>query len=481
VSGSLTVIGGHSSTQGLTGLVTVPSGFTGISPLITSLQYLLTADSGVVSAGGASFENLNVAGQSGTETATVGGFATGILEITNTSSVGATTAGSANISLSVPTGYNTLIVQAPGSETINGNGASLFAVFGAQSTVDFNSGGGNGTIFAGAPGDVINASGANWSIVGGASGGAIINASGTDAVVSTSGAGDMVQTTAQNASIQSGGSSDVINTSGSSANNHITVTGNATIENAGSADTVAAAGGGAFIGYFQGSAGGQLDFINSSTAASSVIASLNLASGAISSQGSVTISAGAGGGVYDGGISGNNSLVGGSGAVTLFSAGVNNYLYANGAPAGTAYNLLNAFSGGNDTLIAGNHSTNNLFFAGIGTESILSSGSGSQTYFVGTFGSETISASTVAGASNTFIFQQAASQGGGTDVLENAKPGEGYINLGNGVTGVTILSFEGLNGAHGGTEIDLSDGTTIKLFGVAVSSFSRSIIGGTHF
>ena len=118
MSGSLTVIGGHSSTQGLTGLVTVPSGFTATSPLITSLQYLLTADSRVVSTGGASFENLNVAGQSGTETATVGGFATGILEITNTSSVGVTSAGSANISLSVPTGYNTLIVQAPAAVTV---------------------------------------------------------------------------------------------------------------------------------------------------------------------------------------------------------------------------------------------------------------------------------------------------------------------------------------------------------------------------
>jgi hypothetical protein len=244
---------------------------------------------------------------------------------------------------------------------------------------------------------------------------------------------------------------------------------------------VVATGSGAFIGYFVGSAGGNMDFVNSSSKASSIIAGLNPVTGAISSQGSVTVSAGAGGGVYDGGISGNNSLVGGSGAVTLFSAGVNNYLFTNGAPTGSAYNLLNAFSGGNDTLIAGSGSTNNVFFGGVGTESILSSGSGVQDYFVGTLGSETISGSTVSGATNTFIFNQSSAQGGGTDVLLNFKPGEGFINPSNGVTGVSIVSFESLNGIHSGTEIDLSNGTTLKLFGISASSFSASIIGGTKF
>jgi hypothetical protein len=290
-----------------------------------------------------------------------------------------------------------------------------------------------------------------------------------------------VQDTAQNASIDSAGSSDILLTSGSTSDAQITVTGIATIQSAGASDTVVASVGGAFIGYFVGSAGGNMDFINSSSAASSIIASLNPVSGAISSQGSVTVSAGAGGGVYDGGISGNNSLVGGSGVVTLFSAGVNNYLFTNGAPTGSAYNLLNAFSGGNDTLVAGSGSTNNVFFGGVGTESILSSGKGVQDYFVGTLGSETISGSTVSGATNTFIFQQSAVQGGGTDVLLHFKPGEGFINPSNGVTGVSIVSFESLNGVNSGTEIDLSNGTTIKLFGVSASAFNASITGGTKF
>lgn len=482
MSGSLTVIGGHSSAKGLTGLVTIPSGFTG--PVVTSLQSLLSAASGPVSTGSANFENLNVAGVNGAVGATVGAFSTGILEITNTSSVGATTAGAATVSATVPGGYNTLVVEAPGAETITGNGAAgMLAVFGANSSVNFNTNGGSGTVFAGGAGDLINETSGSWSVIEGSAGGDTVNASGTNAAMTTTGAGDRVQTSAQNTSVDSAGSSDVLIISGSTADADadVTVTGSATIQSAGSSDTVVASGSGAFIGYFVGSAGGNMDFINSSSKASSIIASLNPTTGAISSQGSVTVSAGAGGGVYDGGISGNNSLVGGSGAVTLFSAGVNNYLYADGAPTGSAYNLLNAFSGGNDTLVAGTGSTNNVFFGGIGTESIVSSGTGVQDYFVGTLGSETISASTVSGATNMFIFNQSSAQGGGTDVLLHFKPGEGFINPSNGVTGVSVVSFENLNGVNSGTEIDLSNGTTVKLFGISASSFNASIIGGTKF
>ncbi len=478
MSGSLTVIGGHSSTQGLTGLVTVTSGFTGA--VLTSLQSLLTSASGAVSTGSANFEKLDVAGSSGTIAATVGSAATGVLVVSNSNSGNATTAGNATVSVDVPTGYNTLVVQAPGNETLQGSGGAFFALFGSQSDVAFNGAGGSGSVYA-SGNDTVTISGASNVFVGGSGGHNVVNATGTTAGITLAGAGNTVFSSAANSSILSAGSSDVIHTSGASASVFITVTGNATIQNSGAADTVLATGSGAFFGTYNGSAGGQVDFINSSSGASSLIASLNTATGAISTPGSVTISGGTGGGVYDGGVTGNNSLVGGSGVVTLFSAGISNYLYADGAATGSAYNLINAYSGGNDTLIAGSGSTNNVFFAGIGTESILSSGSGTQDFFVGTEGSETITGSTVSGAGNTFIFQQAASQGGGTDVLINFKPGNGYINLGNGSGGVSITSFENLNGTHSGTEIDLSNGTTIKLFGVAASSFNASIIGGTHF
>jgi len=475
----LTVIGGHSSTQGLSGLVTISSGFTGT--VLSSLQSLLTAASGAVSTNAANFENLDVAGLSGTQTATVGSATLpGVLDITNYNSLGATVAGAANIALTVPSGYNTLLVQAPGSETLQGNGGNFLAVFGSQSSVNFNAAGGSGTVY-GSGGDSVQLSGASGFFIGGSGANNTVNASGAAAAITLTGASNRVLTTAQNATIQAGGSSDVLITQGSGNNADIVITGNATVQNVGASDTVAAAGSGSFIGYFIGTAGGQMEFVNASSAASSIIASLNQSTGAISSQGSVTVSAGAGGGVYDGGISGNNSLVGGSGVGTLFSAGVDNYLYTNGAPTGSAYNLLNAFSGGNDTLIAGSGSTNNVFYGGTGTESILSGGSGSQYYFVGTFGSETISGSTVSGASNVFIFNQTSLQGGGTDVLENFKAGNGFINPNDSVTGVSILSFESLSGAHAGTEIDLSNGTTIKLFGLSASSFNASIIGGTRF
>ena len=478
MSGSLTVIGGHSQSQGLTGVVTVASGFTGT--ILTTLQTMLTADSGAVSTNSANFENLNVAGLFGAQAVTVGGFATGVLDISNTTSVGATTAGSTSVSVIVPAGYNTLVVEAPGHVAIAGNGQDNFlAIFGAGSDVAFYSNGGSGMVFA-AGNDLAALSGTNDTFVGGAGGENTVTAAATNLVVTLAGAGNIVATSSANASILAAGSSDFIVAAGTN-NNNITVTGSATVQNLGSADTVIASGNGAFAGFFGGNGGGIFNFINNSSAASSIIAGLNAATGTISSPGSVTVSAGAGGGVYDGGDAGNNSLVGGSGPVTLFGAGETNYLFTNGAVTGGGYNLLNSYSGSNDTLIAGSGSTSNVFFGGQGTELLKSSGSGAQTFFVGTLGSESLFGSTVSGATNTFIFNQTSVQGGGTDMISNFKLGEGFINPNNGVTGVTILSFESLSGVHTGTEIDLSNGTTIKLLGVSATSFGTSIVGGTKF
>jgi hypothetical protein len=106
------------------------------------------------------FENLDVAGKTGPQAVTVGAAATGLLEVTNTSTTGTsgtatTTAGAANVSLTVPDGYNTLLVTAPGSETIAGNGSDDFsATFGPNSTVTFNSHGGSGTITAQGPAEI---------------------------------------------------------------------------------------------------------------------------------------------------------------------------------------------------------------------------------------------------------------------------------------------------------------------------------------
>ncbi len=231
----------------------------------------------------------------------------------------------------------------------------------------------------------------------------------------------------------------------------------------GSADTVAAS---------SGKSSGPFSFINNSADAATTVFGLN--------SNSVTVNAPAGG-VYHGGDDGNNSLVGGTGGATLFGAGETNYLFSNGSVTGSGYNLLNGAAGLNETLIAGSKATNDVFYAGKGTELLESSGTGSQTFYAGTLGQETISGSTVAGASNKFIFDQSASQGGGIDIITNFKIGEGYINPYDSIGGVTIHSFESLSGGTFGTQIDLSNGTTIKLLGVSASSLSASIVGGTKF
>jgi folate-binding Fe-S cluster repair protein YgfZ len=62
-------------------------------------------------------------------------------------------------------------------------------------------------------------------------------------------------------------------------------------------------------------------------------------------------------------------------------------------------------------------------------------------------------------------------------------PGSDYgvINNNDSITGVTISDITSLSGADTGTQIDLSNGTTIKIIGVDSTSFSQSLVGGTHF
>ncbi len=481
MSGSLTVIGGHSSTQGLTGLVTVPSGFTGTSALITSLQSLLTADSASVSSGGANFENLNVAAQAGAKTATVGAFTTGILEITNTSSVGATTAGAANISLVVPTGYNALVVQAPGSETITGNGVNnLLAVFGANSTVNFNPNGGSGTILAGGAGDFLNVSGASWSITGAAAGNdSVVLGVSNSAYVGTNGQGNAVNNAIGassvpsnvvglefgNVSVNSDGTNDLIESYGGS--DVVSVNNSANVLVSGAADTIyAMAGSTAVKAFFQ--IGGTLDFINLSSHAATVSGDVPGATG-----GGDTIFGGTGGGVYTGGSGGNNSLLGGTGAATLIAAGANNFLSVGGAGTTAAYNLLDAGAGG-ATLVAGASTKVNQFFGGAGTDSIVSAGTGTQVYFVGGQGTENIigTTATVSGAANDYYF--GAATGARQDVIHNFNLSRDSLT----VTGAAD-TISGVFASGGNSLVTLSDGTVIQLMGINAASIS-SLTGSSH-
>ncbi|MDR3521041.1 MAG: hypothetical protein P4L54_05425 [Acidocella sp.] len=495
---SITVIGGTSSGN-LTGLVTVPLDNASPSGFVNSLQALLgsngsTGYSDSVNAGALYLNNLNVAGINGAVAFGANNTTVpGILELTNTDSTGSVHSGSANISGAVPSNYSTLIVQAPGGETISGNGSNNFlAVFGGNSSVNFNAPGGSGTVVA-SGNDNLALGGGVWSVVGGDLGNNVLITNASSVSATLNGAGNssagapsnQIGSYSQNLSVLSNGTNDFIITA--AGQNTVTVTGFANVSDYGAADTVYATGSGSVNMSF-GSQGGTLDFINQSTSASKVNAQVDPATGLITSPGSVTVFGGAGGGVYNGGHDGNNSLVGGSGVVTLYGAGMTNYLYADGAAAGGQQNYLNAVSGTNDTLIAGSGTTNNTFAMGTGTDIVSTNGSGLQVFAVGTSGSETLTGSTVAGANNVFLFDQTTAQGGGTDIITNfasASGAEAYINFfGQSTPSVTIAGFGSIVGGYGafaGTEIALSNGTTIKLLGVSASSFNSSIVGGTTF
>lgn len=89
-----------------------------------------------------------------------------------------TTPGMADIIATVPSGYQTVIVQAPGNITLTGNGAlGESYLFGASSNVDLNTHGGTGSIVAGGGANTLNLSG-NY---------AVTLAGGSDAVTVTGG------------------------------------------------------------------------------------------------------------------------------------------------------------------------------------------------------------------------------------------------------------------------------------------------------
>jgi len=497
MSGSLTVVGGF-RTNSITGLVTVPAVLPNVPNILTNLQTFLSQSvSGAVTQGSAvaNFQNLNVATITGGVDvsnqiiAANSADTLGQLDISNTNSVNATTAGSTNIKLTVPVGYNVVVVQAPGTETVTGNASENFlGLFGSAAGVTFNSGGGSGTVVAGGPDDFIAVSGTTWSLIGNALGSSTLASAANDAVIQVFGQGDAVNnavganTTSSNvvglfgsnASVVSSGTHDLIETY--QGDDVVTVNNSANVLVNGGADTVFAAAGSSAVNAGFNLFGGTLDFINNSTTSATVSGDVPGASG-----GSLTVFGGVGGGFYTGGDAGNNSLIGGSGIVNLVAAGTNNILSVSGYGGSYAtQNILDAGAGG-ATLVAASSTGFNEFYGAGGTDSIISFGSGAQTYYVGSVGAETITGSTQANAINTYFFNQDAS-GAGQDVITNFRLGTDSIEVnGNGtLSGVHISSFASLGGGHSGTIIYLSDSTTIQLYGVNTSSLSTSIIGGTH-
>jgi hypothetical protein len=434
------------------------------------------------------FENLDVAGKTGPQIVTVGAAISGLLQVSNTDSISATTPGVANVSLTMPVGYTALLVTAPGAETIQGNGAAAMQVtLGGASKVTFNSGGGGGVISAAGGGDLIGVAGASWSVTGATAGNDTINATAADLLVSTYGAGNatgnalsgslpsnVVGLAALAATVVSGGTDDLIETF--QGQDLIYVNGSANVLVNGGADTVYAGAASTAVKAFFNLYGGTLDFINNSTLAATVSGAVPGASG-----GSTTAFGGTGGGVYIGGQAGNNSLIGGTGAVTLVGGGTNNLLEASGYSSTYAgENILTAGNGG-ATMFANASTGYNEFHGGTGTDSIVSFGSGVQVFYVGATGAERITGSTVSGAFNEYIFNQ-DSNGGGSDVITDFRLGVDHldVNFNGSQSGVSIVGFSSLGGANTGSIIYLSDQTTIQLYGVKSSSLNSSILGGVH-
>jgi hypothetical protein len=444
MAGSLTVIGGQSSGV-LTGLVSIPSALP--SDINTTLQTLLTAASGAVTAGALGLINVDQATNTTFSSTVAGG---NLLEYTNTDSLGAVgTGGITTGAFTVGSGIDALIVQAPGDFSITGNGTTSVALFGSASNVSYSVLTGSGSIFAAGGSDSISIGAAGDTPT------YAVYTSGNDTVNLVSGL-ETVDAT--------GNSSTTLFLGAAQAT--VTATDNATVSV-----------------VFQPLTAGSLDFINNSSGAATIYTGAytlpgggqNYATNAVTAYG------GTGGGFYVGGYAGNNSLIGGAGSVTLQGANAGDVLSVTGGD-----NVL--FSGqGAETLGATSATGSNLFqlnlkYVGVGTitgsDMVSTQGSGQQSYLLGA-GDSTITGSTTAGASNIFDLIRDASVGSASYTLTNfasMSSATFYITDSSQAAGSSSINSitTGTFGSLEVTTVTLSDQTTIKFDGLASSNLSVS-------
>lgn len=508
MSQSVTVIGGLSGSS-LSGLVTVKLDTNVNVSVAGGLQSLLgmAGQSGSVTAGSLAVTNVNaISGSINGNTYSVpsGTSNGGILEFTDTNSNGSVVGGAG----ASGTGYitangnntlNTIIVEAPGSFRLLDNSLpNALVLLDKQSQVRFNAGfsTGNGTVVAGGSGQTVVTSGA-WSINGSTDGGDVMNSQGGNATINTFGNGsangdagsntnapsNTVGIFGGNATVNSSGTADFIEVflNASPATAVVSVMGSANVLDGGGNVTVyAAAGSNNVRAFFQ--VAGDLDFINNSTVQAFVTGEAPNSKG-----GSATAFGGIGGGSYTGGTDGNNSLIGGftsgqittggAGLVTLVGSGNGNYLEAGGSVTGAGGNLLVASNNnGTATIVAAASTGNNTIDArGAGQVSVLSSGTGTQTFYLGTGGvNDTITGSTVSGATNAYYLT--GSNGFGTDVINNFRIAKDTFSISGGATIANATTVSA------GSFVTLSDNSQILLVGVSLTqSQIASIKGGTSF
>ncbi len=393
----------------------------------------------------------------GTVYTTPGSSGFAFMEITNTDSVGNTVAGSGTYpGIVVPANVLGLVVQAPGNSSVTGNGNTLFALFGANSNVDYTDTNGGTALFA----DSIFAAG----------GADTINVYGTGFNPNSS--YDLTVTGKD--TINLGASLDTVTADGN-ASTTVYVYNGATTVTANNSSSVSV--------QFAKGAGGSLDFINNSSNAATIFSG-NYGGGKFAPN-SVTAQGGAGGGYFVGGRAGGNSLVGGSGAVTLQGAGPGDYLEGNSSIG----NLMFAYKG-NETLVASASSANNTFQLGlaytgdtgaiVSNAVVSSAGSGQQAFILGSSSSSTLTGSNAAGASNLYIFVSnaaTAANGANQYLITDFSSVNSALYLNDTLFGSTntLSIFSEVNQTapnFSGAVITLSDGSTIKLAGVNASSLT---------
>lgn len=177
----------------------------------------------------------------------------------------------------------------------------------------------------------------------------------------------------------------------------------------------------------------------------------------IASSGSATISAGAGGGWYEGGSNGHNLITGSnSGLGTVLAAGGNGDTIQGGSSGGD-YFLAGT---GNETLLGGNAVGTQTMFLGSGSDvvltgaaaSIIDTGTGSAT--INDFGSAIVYGGT-----------------GRADAYTAAAGHMDVVGFRVGMDHVTGAVASG-SAQGGNTMLNLSDGATITLIGVQTSAYA---------
>jgi hypothetical protein len=156
------------------------------------------------------------------------------------------------------------------------------------------------------------------------------------------------------------------------------------------------------------------------------------------------------------------SASGGSGGTTLFGASGADMNYT-----GSAGSLLFVAGVGNDTLNASGSSTDNTYWAAIGTPAgnSLTGGSGDNTFAAGT-GPDTFSGGA---ADNAYVFiSSILGSSAQTDVISNFLTGTSSLVLSGGVS--TVSASTGGSGAGAFTTLTLSDNTQITFLGVSSTS-----------